>query len=45
MHGVCMQPCRGKRFDIEPRSSLFYVFRHYHGKGAHLGKSCRARDS
>jgi flavin reductase (DIM6/NTAB) family NADH-FMN oxidoreductase RutF len=32
------------RFDIESWSPLFYVFRHYYGKGAHLGKSFRARD-
>lgn len=35
----------GKRFDIETWSPLFYMFRHYYGKGAHLGKSFRARDS
>ncbi|MGB6603841.1 MAG: hypothetical protein WA747_03260 [Steroidobacteraceae bacterium] len=35
----------GKRFEIESRSSLFYMFRHYYGKGAHLGKSYRTRDS
>jgi flavin reductase (DIM6/NTAB) family NADH-FMN oxidoreductase RutF len=33
------------RFDIESWSPLFYLFRHYYGKGAHLGKSFRARDS
>lgn len=33
------------RFDIESWSPLFYVFRHYYGKGVHLGKSFRARDS
>jgi|SRR5579872_2660382 len=33
------------RFDIESWSPLFYVFRHYYGKGAHLGKSFRARES
>lgn len=32
------------RFDIESWSPLFYLFRHYYGKGAHLGKSFRARD-
>jgi len=32
------------RFDIESWSPLFYVFRHYYGKGAHLGKSFRAKD-
>jgi flavin reductase (DIM6/NTAB) family NADH-FMN oxidoreductase RutF len=35
----------GTRFDIESWSPLFYLFRHYYGKGAHLGKSFRARDS
>jgi len=35
----------GKRFDIESWSPLFYMFRHYYGKGAHLGKSFRARES
>jgi flavin reductase (DIM6/NTAB) family NADH-FMN oxidoreductase RutF len=34
----------GTRFDIESWSPLFYMFRHYYGKGAHLGKSFRARD-
>lgn len=33
------------RFDIGMWSPLFYVFRHYFGKGLHLGKSFRARDS
>lgn len=33
------------RFDIESWSPLFYLFRHYYGKGAHLGKSFRARNS
>lgn len=33
------------RFDIAAWSPLFYVFRHYYGKGAHLGRSFRARDS
>lgn len=33
------------RFDIESWSPLFYLFRHYYGKGAHLGRSFRARDS
>jgi flavin reductase (DIM6/NTAB) family NADH-FMN oxidoreductase RutF len=33
------------RFDIETWSPLFYLFRHYYGKGAHLGKSFRARDN
>jgi flavin reductase (DIM6/NTAB) family NADH-FMN oxidoreductase RutF len=32
----------GTRFDIESWSPLFYLFRHYYGKGAHLGKSFRA---
>lgn len=32
------------RVDIESWSPLFYVFRHYYGKGAYLGKSFRARD-
>ncbi len=32
------------RFDVESWSPLFYVFRHYYGKGAYLGKSFRARD-
>jgi flavin reductase (DIM6/NTAB) family NADH-FMN oxidoreductase RutF len=40
---VLNQP--GTRFDIECWSPLFYMFRHYYGKGAHLGKSFRARDS
>ena len=35
----------GTRFDIESWSPLFYLFRHYYGKGAHVGKSFRARDS
>ena|SRR5215472_13903535 len=34
----------GTRFDIKSWSPLFYMFRHYYGKGAHLGKSFRARD-
>lgn len=34
----------GTRFAIESWSPLFYMFRHYYGKGAHLGKSFRARD-
>jgi len=34
----------GMRFDVDSWSPLFYVFRHYYGKGAHLGKSFRARD-
>ena len=33
------------RFDVETWSPLFYLFRHYFGKGVHLGKSFRARDS
>ena len=33
----------GARFDIASWSPLFYVFRHYYGKGAHLGTSFRAR--
>jgi flavin reductase (DIM6/NTAB) family NADH-FMN oxidoreductase RutF len=33
------------RFDVGSWSPLFYVFRHYYGKGAHLGKSFRARES
>lgn len=33
------------RFDIESWSPLFYLFRHYYGKGAHLGVSFRARDA
>lgn len=33
------------RFDVESWSPLFYVFRHYYGKGPHLGKSFRARDT
>jgi flavin reductase (DIM6/NTAB) family NADH-FMN oxidoreductase RutF len=32
------------RFDVDSWSPLFYVFRHYYGKGRHLGKSFRARD-
>jgi flavin reductase (DIM6/NTAB) family NADH-FMN oxidoreductase RutF len=32
----------GTHFDIETWSPLFYVFRHYYGKGAHLGTSFRA---
>lgn len=32
------------RFDLESWSPLFYMFRHYYGKGAHLGASFRARD-
>jgi flavin reductase (DIM6/NTAB) family NADH-FMN oxidoreductase RutF len=35
----------GTRFDIESWSPLFYMFRHYYGKGAHLGRSFRARES
>lgn len=35
----------GTRFDIESWSPLFYMFRHYYGKGTYLGKSFRARDS
>jgi flavin reductase (DIM6/NTAB) family NADH-FMN oxidoreductase RutF len=35
----------GTRFEIEAWSPLFYMFRHYYGKGAHLGKSFRARES
>ena len=31
------------RFDIESWSPLFYMFRHYYGKGTHLGASFRAR--
>ncbi len=34
----------GTRFKVESWSPLFYMFRHYYGKGAHLGKSFRARD-
>jgi flavin reductase (DIM6/NTAB) family NADH-FMN oxidoreductase RutF len=34
----------GTRFDIDSWSPLFYMFRHYYGKGAHLGKSFRSRD-
>jgi flavin reductase (DIM6/NTAB) family NADH-FMN oxidoreductase RutF len=30
------------RFDIRAWSPLFYVFRHYFGKGSHLGASFRA---
>lgn len=33
----------GSRIDIDDWSPLFYVFRHYFGKGARLGKSFRAR--
>lgn len=33
-----------KRFDIESWSPLFYLFRHYYGKGSHLGASFRARN-
>lgn len=33
----------GTRIDIAAWSPLFYVFRHYFGKGAQLGKSFRAR--
>lgn len=33
----------GTRIDIDAWSPLFYVFRHYFGKGARLGKSFRAR--
>lgn len=32
------------RFDIDSWSPLFYVFRHYYGKGTYLGRSFRARD-
>jgi len=32
------------RFDVAAWSPLFYVFRHYYGKGAHLGTSFRARE-
>jgi flavin reductase (DIM6/NTAB) family NADH-FMN oxidoreductase RutF len=32
------------RIDIDAWSPLFYVFRHYFGKGPRLGKSFRARD-
>ena len=35
----------GTRLDVESWSPLFYMFRHYYGKGAHLGRSFRARDS
>jgi hypothetical protein len=35
----------GKRFGIEARSSLFYVFGHYYGNGGHLENSYRAGDS
>jgi hypothetical protein len=31
------------RIDLDAWSPLFYVFRHYYGKGAHLGASFRAR--
>ncbi len=31
------------RIDIAAWSPLFYVFRHYFGKGAHLGRSFRAK--
>lgn len=31
------------RFDIESWSPLFYMFRHYYGKGTHLGASFRAQ--
>lgn len=33
----------GRRIDIDAWSPLFYVFRHYFGKGARLGKSFRAK--
>ena len=33
----------GTRIDIDAWSPLFYVFRHYFGKGARLGKSFRAK--
>jgi flavin reductase (DIM6/NTAB) family NADH-FMN oxidoreductase RutF len=33
----------GTRIDIDAWSPLFYVFRHYFGKGKRLGKSFRAR--
>lgn len=32
----------GTRFDVSAWSPLFYVFRHYFGKGSHLGASFRA---
>ncbi len=35
----------GTRFDIDSWSPLLYVFRHYYGKGEHLGKSFRANDT
>lgn len=35
----------GTRFEVESWSPLFYLFRHYYGKGAHLGKSFRAGGS
>lgn len=35
---------RGTRIDVGAWSPLFYVFRHYFGKGEHLGRSFRARD-
>jgi flavin reductase (DIM6/NTAB) family NADH-FMN oxidoreductase RutF len=34
----------GERIDVFAWSPLFYVFRHYFGKGDHLGKSFRAKD-
>jgi flavin reductase (DIM6/NTAB) family NADH-FMN oxidoreductase RutF len=34
----------GTRFDVAAWSPLFYVFRHYYGKGTCLGRSFRARD-
>ena len=34
---------REKRIDIDAWSPLFYVFRHYFGKGARLGRSYRAK--
>jgi flavin reductase (DIM6/NTAB) family NADH-FMN oxidoreductase RutF len=34
-----------RRFDVEAWSPLFYVFRHYYGKGTHLGTSFRAQES
>lgn len=33
------------RFDVASWSPLFYLFRHYYGKGEFLGKSFRARES
>jgi flavin reductase (DIM6/NTAB) family NADH-FMN oxidoreductase RutF len=40
-HRDVLDPCN-TRFDVEAWSPLFYVFRHYYGKGAHLGTSSRA---